>query len=144
MKPCTPFHMFNHHYSKRISLSEYDCIMKILDCDTNILNKSSKGLLMNKLQLLRNNLYNEICTEKNDDKHCALCGDLILTGYTDGLINICSMSELFTYLDILYGKDGWRVSTTDEYTAYDECYIMIADENGIFRASNWKPIYPEE
>ena len=99
---------------------------------------------MNKLQLLRDNLYNEIYTEKNDDKHCALCGDLILTGYTDGLINICSMSELFTYLDILYGKDGWRVSTTDEYIAYDECYIMIADENGIFSASNWKPIYPEE
>lgn len=144
MKPCTPFHMFNHHYSKRISLSEYDCIMKILECDTNILNKSSKELLMNKLQLLRDNLYNEIYTEKNDDKHCALCGDLILTGYTDGLINICSMSELFTYLDILYGKDGWRVSTTDEYIAYDECYIMIADENGIFSASNWKPIYPEE
>lgn len=79
---------------------------------------------MNKLQLLRDNLYNEICTEKNDDKHCALCGDLILTGYTDGLINICSMSELFTYLDILYGKDGTEwVYITSEIMRKIERYL---------------------
>lgn len=144
MKPCTPFHIFNHHYSNHLSVSEYDCLIKIVDlANTDVINRVSKKLLLEKLQILRDDLCSSI---KHDDdiKYCSQCGDLILTGYTDGNINICSMSELYSYLDSLYGPDGWRVSTTDEYIAYDKCYIMIADENGIFKASNWKPIYLED